>query len=152
MIRPVFPSEVVNVFPVIVNVVSPVRPAASQLKVPVYVPERSTWVVWAVTGRSCGAVVGVCGAGSWAWSAQNPPIARKVPSITNKNIFLTIIFLPCPFLRPVRRTFDTHSQGVATTRREHRFCTTRSAKSQPYFASFEHETELLMLCLAIPLW
>jgi hypothetical protein len=34
-IRPVFPSAVVNWFPVIVSVVSPVRPAASQLKVPV---------------------------------------------------------------------------------------------------------------------
>ena len=31
MIRPVLPSEVVNVFPVIVSVVSPLSPAASQL-------------------------------------------------------------------------------------------------------------------------
>jgi hypothetical protein len=34
VIRPVRPSEVVNSFPLIVSVVSPIRPAASHLKVP----------------------------------------------------------------------------------------------------------------------
>ena len=46
MMRPLLPSAVVNWFPLIVRVVSPDRPPASQLtNVPMYVPERSNWDV-----------------------------------------------------------------------------------------------------------
>src|SRR6185503_8204794 len=38
--------------------------------------------------------------------------ARNVPSITNKNIFLTIFFLPCPCLRTCSAHFDTQISGV----------------------------------------
>jgi len=135
MIRPLFPSEVVNWFPLIVSVVSPVRPAASQLtNVPAYVPERSTCCVLVVgpCGVVCG-VVGVCGAGSWALSAQNPPIARKVPSITNKNIFLIILSSRVRSCAPIRRTSALVPLRGGDKKEGTMICTTQSAKSQPYF-------------------
>ena len=48
--RPVFPSAVLNWFPLTVNVVSPVRPISSHLKFPAYVPERSVCVEDAACG------------------------------------------------------------------------------------------------------
>jgi hypothetical protein len=58
--RPVFPSAVVNWFPFIVSVVSPVKPTSSQLKLPVYVPERSVCSVWAVADAAVSVAVVVC--------------------------------------------------------------------------------------------
>src|SRR6185503_5368575 len=79
-------------------------------------PERSNCIVcgpifcsvWVVVVGVCGC----CGAGSWALSAQNPPIARKVPSITNKNIFLTILSSRVRACAPVGALSTLMSQGI----------------------------------------
>lgn len=67
--RPVLPSAVVNWFPVIVNVVSPVSPRASQLNVPVYVPDRSVCSAARLAVDRAGVVVcaGVCAGSVCCW-------------------------------------------------------------------------------------
>ena len=72
--RPVFPSAVLNWLPVIVSVVSPVSPRASQLNVPAYVPERSVCSAVGVI------VAGVCaGAIVCAGAVVSPGIAGCSP-------------------------------------------------------------------------
>jgi hypothetical protein len=103
-IRPVLPSAVVNWLPVIVSVVSPVSPRASQLNVPAYVPERSVCseamlavcagaVVWAgvsvCAGICAGSVcpgAGIASAGVVVWS----PVA--VVLVLSALFFFEVLF------------------------------------------------------------
>jgi hypothetical protein len=96
--RPVFPSAVVNWFPVTVSVVSPVSPRASQLKVPAYVPERSVCSA-AMLAVLAGAVfcagicpgsvcpgAGIASAGIGVWS----PVA--VVLVVSARCFFEVLF------------------------------------------------------------
>ena len=67
--RPLLPSAVVNWFPVIVSVVGPVSPRASQLNVPVYVPDRSVCSAARLAVDCAGMVVcaGVCAGSVCCW-------------------------------------------------------------------------------------
>lgn len=62
--RPDLPSAVVNWFPDMVSVVSPLSPSASQLNVPVYVPDRSVCSAARLALDCAGVVVcaGICDA------------------------------------------------------------------------------------------
>ena len=81
--RPVLPSAVVNWFPVIVSVVSPIRPIDSQLNVPAYVPDRSICVDW-VAGVVC------CGGGSWVYATALYEITKAIKSNSEPAILVLI--------------------------------------------------------------